>query len=169
MDFFIVINHFRVQVWVTCHYGDQPIRCLTPTHKWGPQHCWSRDQSSNAPSQWEMSLQCNDVSHWLGALLDWTLHQDPNIVVTESADATASSGVSPSAGILLFTKLALKLGHHWVCRYSGGGGGVNKLIFSVPLFSPNDQNSSYLYDIKFIFGRCHHSWAAETPVKYEHD
>ena len=27
----------------------------------------------------------------------------------------------------------------------------------------------YLYDIKFIFVRCHHSWAAETPGKYEHD
>ena len=36
-------------------------------------------------------------------------------------------------------------------------------------FFPNDQNSGYLYDIKFIFGRCHRSWAAETPGKYEHD
>ena len=34
---------------------------------------------------------------------------------------------------------------------------------------PNDQNSGYLYDIKFILGRCHRSWAAETPGKYEHD
>ena len=52
------------------------------------------------------------------------------------------------------------------------GVGVTKPIFSVPLFShfiPNDQNSSYLHDIKFIFGRCHRSWAAETPGKYEHD
>ena len=52
------------------------------------------------------------------------------------------------------------------------GVGVTKSIFSVPLFShffPNDQNSGYLYDIKFIFGRCHRSWAAKTPGKYEHD
>ena len=57
-----------------------------------------------------------------------------------------------------------------VLRISGVG--VTKPIFSVPLFSlffPNDQNSGYLYDIKFIFGRCHRSWAAETPGKYEHD
>ena len=37
-----------------------------------------------------------------------------------------------------------------------------------PIF-PNDDNSGYLNDIKFIFGRCHRSWAAETPAKYEHD
>ena len=30
----------------------------------------SRDQSSYAPSQWETSLHCNNVSHWLGAYLD---------------------------------------------------------------------------------------------------
>ena len=33
----------------------------------------SRDQSMYAPSQWEMSLHCNDISHWLGAYLDWSL------------------------------------------------------------------------------------------------
>ena len=32
-----------------------------------------RDQSRYASSQWETSLQCNDVSHWLGAYLDWSL------------------------------------------------------------------------------------------------
>ena len=40
------------------------------------------------------------------------------------------------------------------------GVGVTKPIFSVPLFShffSNDQNSGYLYDIKFVFGRCHRS------------
>ena len=40
------------------------------------------------------------------------------------------------------------------------------IIFSI---FPNDQNSGYLYDFKFIFGRCHLSWAAETPGKREHD
>ena len=49
------------------------------------------------------------------------------------------------------------------------GVGVTNPIFSVPLFFPNDQHSGYLYDIKFIFGRCHRSWAAETPGKYQHD
>ena len=40
-------------------------------------HCcliMPRDQSRYVPGQWETSLQCNDVSHWLGAYLDWSLH-----------------------------------------------------------------------------------------------
>ena len=52
------------------------------------------------------------------------------------------------------------------------GVGVTKPTFSVPLFSQffrMIKTFSYLYDIKFIFGRCHRSWAAETPGKYEHD
>ena len=32
-----------------------------------------RYQSRYVPSQWETSLQCKDVSHWLGAYLDWSL------------------------------------------------------------------------------------------------
>ena len=32
-----------------------------------------RDQSRYVPSQWETSLQCNDISHWLGEHLDWSL------------------------------------------------------------------------------------------------
>ena len=35
-------------------------------------HC-IRDQFKYGPSQWEMLLQCNDISHWLGAYLDWSL------------------------------------------------------------------------------------------------
>ena len=31
------------------------------------------DQFRYAPSQWETSLHCNDVSHCLGAYLDWSL------------------------------------------------------------------------------------------------
>ena len=37
---------------------------------WYNETC--RDQSRYLPSQWETSLQCNDVSHWLGTYLDWT-------------------------------------------------------------------------------------------------
>ena len=34
---------------------------------------YNRDQSRYAPSQWETSVHCNNVSHWLGAYLDWSL------------------------------------------------------------------------------------------------
>ena len=33
-----------------------------------------RDQPRYAPSQWETALHCNDISHWLGAYLDWSLY-----------------------------------------------------------------------------------------------
>ena len=33
----------------------------------------------------------------------------------------------------------------------------------------NNQNIGYLYNITFIFGRRHRSWATEPPVKYERD
>ena len=36
--------------------------------------CISRDQSRYVPSQWETSLHCNNISHWLGTNLDWSLH-----------------------------------------------------------------------------------------------
>ena len=29
------------------------------------------------PSQWETALLCNDISHWLGASLEWTLNINP--------------------------------------------------------------------------------------------
>ena len=35
------------------------------------------DQSRYAPSQWETSLHCNDVSHWLGTYLNWSLQFCP--------------------------------------------------------------------------------------------
>ena len=37
----------------------------------------NRDHFVNAPSQWETTLQCNVVSHWLGAYTKWSLHQEP--------------------------------------------------------------------------------------------
>ena len=40
---------------------------------WGHSGTPFTDQSRYAPSQWEKSLQCNNVSHWLGAYLDWFL------------------------------------------------------------------------------------------------
>ena len=33
----------------------------------------SWDHSVYAPSQWEIALQCNAISHWLGAHTEWTL------------------------------------------------------------------------------------------------
>ena len=34
---------------------------------------WPKDNFVYAPSQWETTLQCNVVSHWLGAYTKWPL------------------------------------------------------------------------------------------------
>ena len=57
----------------------------------------------------------------------------------------------------------------WESIYQGWGLLSQFSPFRFFSFFSNDQNSGYLYDIKFVFGRCHHSCAAETPGKYEHD
>ena len=58
---------------IACPPGFQLGQC------WGPQTFWnaragfngkSRADSRFAPSQWEMALLCNNVSHWLGANLE---------------------------------------------------------------------------------------------------
>ena len=38
-----------------------------------PWPCYLRDHFVYAPSQWETTLQCNVVSHWLGAYTKWSL------------------------------------------------------------------------------------------------
>ena len=64
-------------------------------------HWLYRDQSRYAPSQWVMSLHCNDVSHWLGAYLDLI----PDYVITGtvfslyiSSEEGASDTINTSVG-----------------------------------------------------------------------
>ena len=54
-----------------------------------PIWSWHRADSRFALSQWETSLLCNDVSHWLGASLDqpwWQLCSLAHYVIRTSAD-----------------------------------------------------------------------------------
>ena len=59
-----------------CEMGVFEERLRRSSYKWTTQEPFSkhsyRDQSRYAPSQWETSLQRNDVSHWLGAYLEWS-------------------------------------------------------------------------------------------------
>ena len=54
----------------------------------------------------------------------------------------------------------------WVQGWDYWAKFLSSVIF--PIFQ-NHQNTSYMYDIMFIFGRCHRSWAAVTHDKYERD
>ena len=40
-----------------------------------PEDKVRRDQFGNAPSQWEMTLHCNIISHWLGTYTKWSPSQ----------------------------------------------------------------------------------------------
>ena len=42
-------------------------------HQGNHYYCLHRDQFLYVPSQWETTLQCNVVSHWLGAFIKWSL------------------------------------------------------------------------------------------------
>ena len=46
---------------------------LTNTTSWTSWMVYDRDHFVYAPSQWETTLQCNVVSHWLGAYTKWSL------------------------------------------------------------------------------------------------
>ena len=55
------------------------IPCMHPANE---RHCYNvtssltgraHTQTMYAPSQWETTLQCNVVSHWLGAYTKWSL------------------------------------------------------------------------------------------------
>ena len=54
--------------------GHRGVHNESPIYQNSRQMC--RDQSRYAPSPWKTSLQCNDVSHWLCAYLDWSLYMN---------------------------------------------------------------------------------------------
>ena len=71
------------QIWITMEillveWASHPILLVPCTD----DNVLSRDQSRYVPSQWETSLQCNDVSHWLGSCLDWSLLRMQSIKVS---------------------------------------------------------------------------------------
>ena len=57
--------------------------------------CLIRYQSMYAPSQWETSLQCNDVSHWLGAYLNWSLAHVVPVLTDHRANNESCSRDQP--------------------------------------------------------------------------
>ena len=96
---------------------------------------YSRDQSSCVPSQWEMLLQCNDISHWLGAhlhcslLLDhvvrrpncitvnfiqtaplWTHYSSPLQIICGMYFQSTKSGIFPVLVIAVFNVISSHIG-----------------------------------------------------------
>ena len=76
-DYKWTLVQYQATTWANvdpdwCHYIAS--QCVNYCHPGATSSWWlwvSRADSRLAPSQWETSLQCNAVSHWLGANLEW--------------------------------------------------------------------------------------------------
>ena len=63
--------HYNCQIgWVSNSY--KHYKLIKIDRQFPPVYC--RADSRFEPSQWEMPLHCNDVSHWLGTNLESALH-----------------------------------------------------------------------------------------------
>ena len=93
-----------------------------------------------------VSVMCNNC-RWLEFNSDWSHHNMVNFFI---------------CGLQVWP------GFH-LCKCWDGGHWDNSLCSVIILIFRNDQNTGYLYNIMFIFDRCHHRWAAETPGKCERD
>ena len=67
---------------------------------------WHSNHFVYVPSQWEMTLHCNVVSHWLGAYTKWSLLAGGN----KSCQCT--NKLFNSSRVLMCIRLS-KLGLHW--------------------------------------------------------
>ena len=82
--------------------------------------CWGRSTRADfrfAPSQWETTLLCNDVSHWLGTNLESALS-----MFGKSSRYLKAYEVSLSVPCLLmtlfFTWSRQQQSRHWLCKIS---------------------------------------------------
>ena len=70
---------------------------------WFRRVCEYRDHSVYVPSQWETTLQCNVVSHWLGEYTKWSLIY-PKAKQTPLCDALPSGlhcGMAMVGGVIM--------------------------------------------------------------------
>ena len=65
-------NYYRTEMITMPKYSDLFGNFVFP----GPSAMGCRDHFMYAPNQWEMMLQCNVVSHWLGVCKKWSLGMD---------------------------------------------------------------------------------------------
>ena len=64
VDFLVRLNSYEIHYWLWI---------LDKTNALPLPLSYCRDHALYALSQWETTLQCNGVSHWLGAFTEWSL------------------------------------------------------------------------------------------------
>ena len=89
---------------------------LRPSPRWAHSHrtiwryikwygwCSARDYFMHAPSQWGTTLQCNVVSHWLGACTKWFLQFTLNILQSLISNKVTKETHSLRYSCLLWVK-----------------------------------------------------------------
>ena len=80
-----------------------------------PAWCHSRDRARYAPSQWETSLHCNDVSHWLAAHLDRSMH-----CISKPLLFTEPLGTHFSEILVKNVTSVIQQNETWKCRLQSG-------------------------------------------------
>ena len=67
---YMVMEEKHIKCCLTCQTLVLLPVCSEPLYT----NCHPRDHFVYAPSHWEMALQCNAISDWLGAYTEWSLH-----------------------------------------------------------------------------------------------
>ena len=82
LDFCLIVSFTLVEQktlfkWSTRTHESRNNAIFNPSWTTISHLHYPRDLSRYAPSPWETSLHCNDVSHWHGAYRDWSLREYP--------------------------------------------------------------------------------------------
>ena len=103
-----------------------------------------RDQSRYALSQWEMSLQCNDISHWLSAYLDWSLYQSEDKLTRNIETNQTANTPTPHPQISLTLAGAEKIPwlftDYWLLCPKLSWTHTHCLVLNEPLAPQNDND-----------------------------
>ena len=99
-----------------------------------------RDHFMSVPSQWQTTLQCNIVSHWLSAYTKWTLKISPT--------CSTPRGSSPPIWLQqhwmsLLLRVPLPFAANWVTQFSSTG--HSHMPASAVGMIPHRWNNNWLY------------------------
>ena len=74
-------GHQQPWFWPNCFYTVTPLRIMG-------LFAMNRDHFVYVLSQWETTLQCNVISHWLGTFTIWSLHDPSGVKFTLATSGT---------------------------------------------------------------------------------
>ena len=109
----------------------------------------NRGHSVYAPSQWETTLHCNILPHWLGACTEWSL-------IISSEYSLLLGGKSPVDYIIIFQYCWWSLANHQWMRYQIVS--YHKLYWGPSFFYIYLICICYKKNVSFFFFFLNHCW-----------